>query len=78
MLNAQQAKDPAFIDALLLSLTEQRNAALNETVILTASNKQLVSILKDRDKQVETQSLEIAKLKHEIESLVAEKTADNT
>lgn len=41
MQPSKQAFDPAYVDALLKSLTEQRNAALNENAILAAGNSQL-------------------------------------
>lgn len=65
----QRNTDPAYIDALLSTLTDQRNAALNENVILIASNKQLLVKIAETEKAREALAQEVVKLKTELEAL---------
>lgn len=55
--------NPIYIDALLAKLTDQRNAAINENVILDASNKLLVSQLQQMKDLVEAYKTENEQLK---------------
>lgn len=55
--------DPAYMDALLSSLTDQRNAALNENVILAAGNKQLLNQAQQMQALIEALKAENSELK---------------
>lgn len=58
--------DPAFIDALLEALTEQRNSALNEVVNLVAGNKQLVNKLQTMENAIGKLTDQINHLKFQL------------
>jgi hypothetical protein len=54
--------NPKYVEALIQALTDQRNAALNQVVQLTADNKLLGERLKEYEVEADTKKSKVEPL----------------